>query len=114
MKKMKPEVKKKLYDELEEKTGVLSTPTSVKEFNSLVITGFPSKLFDQWKESCREMYNDTHWLKVWDDHRKAQAYDLLVSSSVQQAEAAPEPEEIDENENIPMIGDGVDENGKRL
>ena len=107
---MNPKEKKKLYEDIEKKTGVLSTPTQVQEFGRLVAGGFPAKLFDQWLEDCNLFYGDIRWAKVWSDHLKAQAYDLLINSSVQKSE--PVENEKDENENIPVTGDGtVIENG---
>ncbi len=102
--------KKNLYDEIEKKTGVISTPTEVKEFSSLIASGFPLQLYVVWKESCKS-YNDIHWAKIWSDHLKAQAYDMIVNSSVQHSEPV-EDKEKDENE-ISLIGDPEEtENGK--
>ena len=97
------ENRKKFYDKIEEKTGVLSTPTEVKKYVSLISNGFPMQLYLEWKEHCRLIYNDIHWVKIWSDHLKAQAYDNLINGAVQRAE--PE-EKKKENEEIPMIGDG--------
>jgi len=116
--RIKDKKKLKLYKEIERKTGVLSTPTLVKEYYNLVASGFPSELYNEWKRHCVP-YNDIHWVKIWSDHLKAQAYDAIVGSSVKETE--PE-QEVDENENIPLIGDPdgltgkgdgeTDENGK--
>jgi len=103
MMKMNLTEKKKLFERIEEKTGVLSTPTEVKEIDTLVSSGFPHQLYLQWKEHCNAVYNDIHWAKIWSDHLKAQAYDNLINSAVQ-AEAEPVIE--NENDNIPLIGDG--------
>ena len=108
MKMMNPEEKKKLYKQIDEKTKGISHPTSVHETVDFIARGFPKNSFLIWKEDCIKMYNDIYWAKVWSDHLKAQAYDLLISSSIQKAEP---DEEQDENENISLIGDGGFENG---
>ena len=106
---MMSENKKKFYEEIEKKTGVISTPTEVKEYTTMTSNGFPTQLFIEWKEDCIRKYNDIHWAKIWSDHLKAQAYDMLINSAVQKVE---QPEEKKEQE-IPMIGDGGIENGER-
>ena len=101
---MKKKEKKKLYEEIEKKhPGVISTPTEVKEYHTLIANGFIKNLWEIWKKNCRENYNDVHWAKIWTDHLKAQAYDTLTNSSVEQA-AQPVEEE---KEDIPVtFGDG--------
>lgn len=101
MMKMSQEQKKKFYEEIEKKTGVISTPTDVKEYATLISNGFPMQLYLEWKEHCRLVYNDIHWAKLWSDHLKAQAYDVLIHSAVQKVE---QPKE--EEKEISLIGDG--------
>lgn len=110
---MGPEYKKKLYTKIEEKIpGILSTPTEVKEFDTLRAKGFPHHLFLEWKEHCK-IYNDIHWAKIWSDHLKAQAYDkeqALIRSSVERAEPEEEQQENEES----LIGDpyeGIENEG---
>ncbi len=99
---MDEKFKKKLYERIDEKTKVISHPTTVHQTVDFLICGAPKGIFDQWREDCIQKYNDIYWAKIWTDHIKAQAYDNLVNSSVEQAE----PEQEDENENIPLTGDG--------
>jgi len=101
--------KKKLYDEIEKKTGVISTPTEVHEYHTLIANGFILELWKEWKQQCKEQFNDIHWVKIWNDHLKAQAYDLIATGHAKFAiEQMQQPEEDKEKkeEVIPMIGDG--------
>ena|SRR3990167_262699 len=98
------EQKEKLYKRIDEKTGVISHPTSVYETVEFHTNGVPKQLFSIWREECRAMHNDIYWSKIWTDHLKARAYDNLIDSAVGSQE---QPEQKSENENIPMIGDGV-------
>ena len=97
--------KNTFYDRIEKETGVLSTPTEEKEYVSLVSNGFPMQLYLEWKAHCKAIYNDIYWAKIWSDHLKAQAYDLLINSSVQRQEVPAEAEKKEEV--IPMFGDGI-------
>lgn len=98
---------KTLRDAIEEKTGVISTPTSVHKFHTLIADKFPVNMWKEWKSSCKEQYNNKYWHKIWTDHLKAQTYDAIVSGN-----AILKPENnIDEKDKkkedvIPMIGDG--------
>ncbi len=110
---MDAERKKKLYKQIDNKTRVISHPTSVHETVDFIERGFPKQMFDEWKSDCYARFNDIYWAKLWSDHLKAQAYDNLVNSAVSQQ--SEKEEKIDENENIPLIGDpkgvGGNENG---
>jgi hypothetical protein len=96
------ELDKKRIVEEAKKRGLLE-PTEVNEYHTLVANGFIKPLYDQWKKQCIEQYNDVHWVKIWTDHLKAQAYDSLVSSAIQHQQTSNETEEND----IPLIGDGM-------
>ena len=95
--------KKKFYDMIEKKTGVISKPTEVKEYHTLIASGFPIQLFREWKEKCEKKYSDTYWTKIWTDHLKAEAYDNLLNSVEEQEEPV---QEENKEEKIPLIGDG--------
>ncbi len=113
MRQMNEKDKKKLYKMIDEKTKLISHPTTVRQTIDFWINGVPKEIFDKWRADCIQSYGDIYWAKIWSDHLKAQAYDILISSSVEKAE--PEKEkEIDENENIPLTqGSGeVKEDGK--
>lgn len=98
---MEKTTKKTLRDEIEEKTGAITTPTEVHLFHTLIAGKFPIKLWEQWKENCKANFNDIYWNKIWTDHLKAQAYDNLMNTSVQKTEVSD-----DKKEDIPLIGDG--------
>lgn len=104
---------KKLLKKIDEKTNVISHPTTVTETVNIWANGFPKALYEIWRKDCREKYNDIYYIKIWTDHLKAQAYDTLVDSAVSVVQKE-EPTETDEKEekDIPLIGDGVKENGK--
>ncbi len=104
---MNAEEKKKLYKQIDEKTKVISHPTSVHETVDSWVNGFPRKMYDEWRADCYKFYNDIFWAKIWSDHQKARAYDVLINSSVQKTEPV---EEEKENENISVFGDGGMEN----
>lgn len=94
--------KKTLRDAIEEKTGAISTPTEEHLFHTLIAGKFPIRLWERWKEDCKAQYNDIYWNKIWTDHLKAQAYDILIGSAVQTTE-----EPNDKKEDIPdTFGDG--------
>ena len=116
MMKMDKEKRKKIYKEIEKKLpGIISTPTEVKEYHTLIASGFIQHLWEIWKKDCRERYNDVHWIKCWTDHLKAQAYDTLINSSVERIEQPAEVEKKEEKEEeIITFGDGGkgEENGK--
>jgi len=115
---MNNKAKKLLYKEIEKKIpGTISKPTEVKEFHTLIASGFVKSLWIEWKEHCKENYNDVYWIKVWSDHLKAQAYDAIVNQAVEVAQDNTESvKEIVEENDIPLIGDPREfkkEGGKR-
>ncbi len=99
--KTNSEEKRNLYKEIDEKTKVLTHPNRVHETAAFWTSGAPKKLFDIWRRACYDLHGDIYWSKIWSDHLKAEAYDLLINTSVQKVE---EKEEENENE-ISMIGD---------
>ena len=105
---MDEKVKKKAHEEIEKKfPGTLATPTEVAEFQTLRASGFPIKLFEDWKQDAKDRFSDIHWAKIWSDHLKAQAYDLIVNNAVQQREDETPEEETEEEvkeEEIALIG----------
>ncbi len=109
MKKMSSEEKKKLYKRIDEKTKVISHPSSTFETISFIVNGVPPALFEEWRKECNDFFNDIYWAKMWTDHVKARAYDVLVSSSVQKAEHIEN--EKQDNEEVFTFGDGGIENG---
>ena len=101
--KMTNEFKEKLYQRIDEKTGILSHPTSEFETINASVNGIPKHLWTQWRADCSHFFNDIFWAKMWNDHVKAQAYELLMSNAQQpQQEAAPRQEK---EQRIPMMGD---------
>lgn len=45
---------------------------------SIPMSRVPVKQWDDWNEPCKSFYGGNRWQKVWSDHEKAKAYDLLV------------------------------------
>ena len=119
---MNAKEKKKLFKQIDDKTQVISHPTSVYSTFSIWVNGIPKGLFSTWREDCKKIYNDIYWAKIWSDHLKAQAYDVLINSSVQQAEPEKVSAETEPDENeLALIGNpyegmenGGKGNGKRL
>ena len=107
---MNSEEKKKLYKRIDEKTKVISHPSSTYETVSFIVNGVPPALFEEWRKECREFFNDIYWAKMWTDHVKARAYDVLVSSAVSKQQE--HENEKQENEEVFTFGDGGIENGK--
>lgn len=95
---MTTEQKAKFYRKLDEKTGILSHPTSVHETINSQVSGFPKNLWSQWRVDCEHQFNDIFWSKMWSDHVKAQAYDLIINSAVQQVQQEPQAQPQRENE----------------
>ena len=93
---------KKLLKKIDDKTKVISHPTTVTETVNIWANGWPKAAYDTWREDCRRMYNDIYWVKIWSDHLKAKAYDILINSSVEQVEQFAEEKE----EEIPLIDGG--------
>jgi hypothetical protein len=46
-------------------------------YHTLIASGFPIKMWEEWKKQCKEQYGDVYWMKIWTDHLKAQEYDRL-------------------------------------
>lgn len=47
---------------------------------SVKVSGFPKKLWELWRKQCIDNFGSVRWVKVWTDHLKAQAYDLIIKS----------------------------------
>jgi len=43
--------------------------------HTLIAAGFPVELWNEWKTHCKDSHNDNYWVKIWEDHLKAKAYD---------------------------------------
>ena len=113
MKKMMNKMKKKnneLYKMIDAKTKVLSHPNTVYKTVTIICNGFPEKLFEEWKEQCKEQFNDMYWAKIWNDHLKAQAYNTIIAGGVQyvqQEQNNTADEHKKENDSEPVVfGDG--------
>jgi len=46
------------------------------------ISAMPMSYWMRWNKSCQEDFGDVRWIKVWDNHKKAEAYDILFSQVV--------------------------------
>jgi hypothetical protein len=100
--------KEKVYERIDEKTQVISRPTTVHRTVTFVENGFPEELFNQWRKHCKAQFNDIYWTKIWSDHLKAQAYDLIIAGGVQyvnSAEQTPDVKETESSEPV-VFGDG--------
>lgn len=110
MKKMKARKKmskEEIYRIIDEKTKVISKPTSVYKTVTFIENGFPEKLFKMWKKQCEEQFNDIYWAKIWSDHLKAQAYDHIIIGGVQYSQEVNSTSEKEEKETGPVVfGDG--------
>jgi len=100
--------KEEIYKIIDDKTKVLSHPNTVYKTVTFVQSGFPEELFLQWKEQCKGQFNDIYWAKMWNDHLKAQAYDMIVAGGVQyqsEKNSTADKEEKENSEPI-LFGDG--------
>jgi len=53
-----------------------------KEMNvqrSFKVSGMPMSQWLRWEQSCIDNFGDCYWLKIWNDHVRAQDMDVLVS-----------------------------------
>ena len=100
--------REELYKQIDEKTKVISHPTSVYKTTTFVCSGFPEKAFKEWKAVCMDAFNDIYWAKIWSDHIKAQAYDRIVAGGIQyiQENQPADKEEKEENDAPMVFGDG--------
>lgn len=100
--------REEIYRIIDEKTKVISHPTTVYKTVTFVGSGFPEELFLQWKEVCQKQFNDIYWAKIWNDHVKAQAYDNIVAGGVQYVKEtnSTADEETKENDAPIVFGDG--------
>jgi len=103
--------RERLYKQIDERTRVISHPTTVNKTVSIVCNGFPEETFFIWKEECAR-YNDIYWVKMWSDHLKAQAYDCLIAKLSKAAEIQVSQEDVKEEDNKendePIVfGDGA-------
>ena len=98
-----------IYKIIDDKTKVLSHPNTVYKTVTMVCSGFPEEPFKEWKEQCKNKFNDIYWAKIWNDHIKAQAYDRIVAKGVQYVKEtnSTTDETKEENESEPKVfGDG--------
>ena len=68
------------------------------------INGFPKDLWKVWDKACENSFQDIRWVKIWSDHLKAQAFDLLEKSQylvIEKSLAQEQEEEVVEK------GDGL-------
>lgn len=43
------------------------------------INGMPNALFNEWNEDCIAQYGDCRWMKAFNDHKKAQKYEEMLT-----------------------------------
>lgn len=43
------------------------------------INGMPNALFDEWNGDCVAQYGDCRWMKAFNDHKKAQKYEEMLT-----------------------------------
>ena len=109
-KKQKKMSREQIYKMIDDKTKVISHPSTIYKTVTFICAGFPEKSFKEWKEAC-STFNDMYWAKIWNDHIKAQAYDTIIAGGVQYVKeennTANEQKETKENESEPVVfGDG--------
>jgi len=107
MKEKKKSNREEIYRIIDEKTKVISHPTTVYKTVTFVENGFPEESFLIWKEDCKK-FNDIYWVKIWNDHVKAQAYDLIVAGGIQyvKEQNSTADEEKKEDDAPIVFGDG--------
>ena len=88
--KMNPKQWNSLKTRIEEKTQVISHPTSVYETVDIGVSGFPRQLFIEWQKDVAARFNDIRHLKIWNDHIKAKAYDAMIAVMEAKVEKVPE------------------------
>ena len=81
---------------IDKKEGIVKGKNSL----SIPVSGFPMDLWEIWNRQCKKQYQSIRWVKIWSDHLKSQAYDLLVKSEFQviEKQVVQEEEEPKENE----------------
>ncbi len=97
--------------------GVVSNESKTSERVS--VNGFPKDLWKIWNKSCGDCFQDIRWVKIWSDHLKAQAFDLLEKSQYLVIEKEEPKEEVveevvGENNGLGLLNPETEEleNGK--
>lgn len=93
--KTKPDVSSEEFDT---KTKIISYNKTGKKTVTFIESGFPIDIFKEWKRQCQDHFNDIYWVKMWNDHLKAQAYDALISGGVQYVKETNNTEDNKEKE----------------
>ena len=91
--------REKIYEKIDERTKVISNPTTVHETITFIEKGFPKSLFKQWRKKCKEDFNDIYYLKMWTDHLKAEAYDKIIASAIEVVQQPPVQADESKQEN---------------
>jgi hypothetical protein len=43
------------------------------------INGMPQSLFNEWNQDCISKYGDCRWMKAFNDHKKAEKYEEMLT-----------------------------------
>lgn len=63
---------------------------------------FPITLFDEWESDCRERYGGSRWMKMWNDHKEAQAYRSMTKALNTSSEQTFIKEDDNDSEEKPV------------
>lgn len=65
--------------EKDEKPGEAEKPIKRITTVKFSINGMPNALFNEWNEDCIALYGDCRWMKAFNDHKKAQKYEEMLT-----------------------------------
>ena len=55
-----------------------NTKTKRNNVTVTVTATWPLHLFQEWDEDCKKNFNDTRWLKMWNDHLMAKRFEKFM------------------------------------
>jgi hypothetical protein len=97
--------KKKFYEILDKKTGILSNVGGTEY--SVPFSRIPAESWKEWDKECQICYNGQRWLKAWSDHLKAKSYDTLTNVAIQSVNVQKEEDKEEKKDDAPLtFGDG--------
>lgn len=72
------EKSKEMSKKIDRQEGIAINPSNTSV--SVPASGFPLDLWKVWNKQCEKDFQGIRWVKMWSDHLKAQAHDLMIKS----------------------------------
>jgi len=95
-------------DKKETRDGIrVSYPNGKPPEVFIPVGGFPLAHATEWISDCKNNYAGIRWAKMWTEHVKAQAYDMLVAGiEPAVSEETAKNEEKEEPDNLGLMNGG--------